>query len=153
MIYKLTDKVWWGNWQAPVECVGQVGTIINVAHSFSARRGRNLYWANLEKVRWDVLYFRLAKKDRQDIDAKYAAALAKAVDAAMLLDKLPILTHCQMGGHRGPTSAIFAAWHLSGRTHDALDRLHARALELFPKLANGSNYYKSTLAYCEVASI
>lgn len=152
MIHKLTEQVWWGNWQAPTECIGKIGCIINVAHSFSRRRGRNLYWANLERVQWEVLYFRFAKKDRQDIDDNYAAAVASAVDTAKLLGKFPILTHCQMGGHRGPTSAIFAAWHLAGRSRLALDSLHARALELFPRLANGSNYYKSTLAYCEKAS-
>ncbi len=149
MIHKLTDRVWWGNWQAPVECLGQVGTIINVAHSFSRRRGRNAYWANLEQVRWDVMYFRLAKKDRMDIDEKYADALASVVDSVSLLGKFPILTHCQMGGHRGPTSAIFVAWHLAGRKQAALRNLHMEALRLFPRLANGSNYYKSTLAYCE----
>lgn len=149
MIHRLADNVWWGNWQAPIECLGEIGTIINVAHSFSRRRGRNVYWANLEQVRWDVMYFRLAKKDRMDIDDDYAKALSTAVDSAVLLKKLPILTHCQMGGHRGPTSAIFVAWHLDGRTRAALDHYHARALKLFPRLANGSNYYKSTIAYCD----
>jgi hypothetical protein len=152
MIYKLCEEVWWGNWQAPAECVGQVGTIINVAHSFSRRKGRNLYWANLEKMQWEVLYFRLAKKDRMDIDDKYAAVLSSFVDSAVLLHKFPILTHCQMGGHRGPTSAIFVAWHLAGRKTAALRNLHMEALRLFPRLANGSNYYKSTLAYCEAHS-
>ena len=149
MIHRLTDQVWWGNWQAPSECVGQVGCIINVAHSFSRRRGRNAYWANLERVQWEVMYFRLAKKDRMDIDDQYADALASVVDTALTMRKVPILTHCQMGGHRGPTSALFVAWHIADRRGAALDELHRRALSLFPRLANGSNYYKSTLAYCE----
>ncbi len=149
MIYKLTDQVWWGNWESPVEAGRQVKCIINVAHSFSRRRGRNAYWARLEQVPWTNIYFRLALKDRMDVTPQYMNALAAAVDSAVHLDSLPILTHCQMGGHRGPTSAIFVAWHLDGRTRADLDRHHSKALKLFPRLANGSNYYKSTLAYCE----
>lgn len=149
MIIKLTDQVWWGNWQAPAESAGQVKCIINVAHSFGKRRGRNVYWANLEQVPWETIYFRFAKKDRQDVTPEYLEAIATAADTAERLGKLPILTHCQMGGHRGPTSAIFVAWHLGGRERGLLNHLHARALSLFPRLANGSNYYQSTMAYCK----
>lgn len=148
MIYKLTDKVWWGNWEGPFECIGQVQTIINVAHHFSPRRGRSKYWAMLEKIPHEVFYVRLAKKDRQDIDREYFRAFRNVVFHARDMGKLPILTHCQMGGHRGPTSAIVAAWLLDGGTAEVLDRLHKRALELFPKLANGSNYYHSSMQMC-----
>ncbi len=150
MIYKLTDKVWWGNWESPVEAGREVRCIINVAHSFSRRRGRNAYWARMEQVPWDTITFRFAKKDRMDVTPEYLSWLAAAADIAVQGGKLPILTHCQMGGHRGPTSAIFVAWHLDGRTRDALEYLHNRALALFPRLANGSNYYKSTMAFCEI---
>jgi len=152
MIYKLTEQVWWGNWESPVEAGRDVRCIINVAHSFSRRRGRNAYWARQEQVPWETITFRFAKKDRMDVTPEYLAAIASAVDSAVLLGKLPILTHCQMGGHRGPTTALFVAWHLAGRTRSAFNELHAKALKLFPRLANGSNFYKSTLAFCEVNS-
>jgi protein-tyrosine phosphatase len=149
MILWLTKQVAWGNWEAPRESAGQFKTIINVAHHFSGRRGRNAYWALLENLPWDIFYARLALKDRHDVTDEYCWALERIIDAAVNGDKLPILTHCQMGWHRGPSSAIFTAWHLAGRTRASLDESRARALELHPNLANGRNYYHSLMAWCE----
>jgi protein-tyrosine phosphatase len=130
MYFKLTDSVWWGNWEAPFETLGMVNTIINVAHHFSIRRGRNIYWQKLQSLPHTIFYYRIALRDRDDIDEPYANALASAADAAKQAGKLPILTHCQMGGHRGPSSAIFVAWHLGGRKLSELEQLNQRALEL-----------------------
>ena len=147
MLKKLTDQVWFGNWQAPQECLGEVGTIINVAHNFSKRRGRSGYWADLRNIPHEVFYVRLALKDRQDVSHEYLTAFFRAVDSAVTLGKLPILTHCQMGGHRGPTSALLAAWHLAGRSKWSLENLHDDLVELSPGIVNGRNYYQSSLAY------
>lgn len=158
MFHKLTERVWFGNWEAPFECIGQVGCIINVAHHFSGRRGRNVYWQRLESIPWDVLYYRLAKKDQHEIDEPYIFSLSSAVSSAVMAGRLPILTHCQMGGHRGPTSAIFVAWQLAGRKAAELDQLHAKVLELEPGLATtrirrGRNYYESMMRYCRGHSV
>ena len=153
MHYKLTDTVSWGNWTAPNETIGQFNTIINVAHHFSPRRGRNVYWANLQNLPHTIYYYRIALRDRDDITPEYANALASAIDASRQSNKLPILTHCQMGGHRGPSAAMFTAWHLGGRKANEFETLHKRTLELFPRLENGSNYYHSTLDYCRSHSV
>jgi hypothetical protein len=145
MIHKLTEQVWFGNWEAPFECIGKVGTIINIAHHFSPRHGRDVYWSKLKELPHHVLYFRLSKKDREDVDAHYMSALCQVVHIAFQSKKLPILTHCQLGGHRGPTSAIIAAWELAGRGMNDLQKLHARALQLVPGLARGRNYYHSSM--------
>lgn len=154
MLQKLTDQVWFGNWEAPFECIGQVGTIINVAHHFNPRRGRDAYWRMLEDLPWDVLYFRLAKKDRQDIDDAYAVQLACATLAALESKRLPILCHCQMGHHRGPTAALYVAWHLSEQSRTVFEQLHARLLELSPGLdMRGRNYYRSTVEFIRKNSV
>ena len=147
MYKKLTGQVWWGDWQAPFETKGQVGAIINVAHAFSKRRGRNIYWQRLEEISHNTIYFRIARRDREDVDDLYADALAGAIDVCRGYGKMPILTHCQMGGHRGPSSALFTAWHLAGRT--GFEALHQQLLALHPRLATrGVNYYKTIVAYC-----
>ena len=153
MYHKLTDKVWFGNWESVVECAGEAQCIINVAHNFSERRGRNAYWQRLEAMPYTTLYYRIAKKDCEDVDDNYMLALTAAVDIAAHANKFPILTHCQMGGHRGPSAAIFVAWHLGGCTQAVLSLAHNRALQLHPGLAKGRNYYRSLLRYCERHSV
>lgn len=148
MIHQLTSDIWFGDWQSPFECLGQVGGIINVAHHFSPRRGRSVYWSRLAELRHDVLYFRLSRKDREDVDEAYLWALESAkVLSRSLRPGLPILVHCQLGGHRGPSAALWLAWTDGYRTRAAFAELHQRALELVPSLARGRNYYRSLLAY------
>ena len=148
MFKQLTEHVYFGNWEAPRELAGKVRSVINVAHSFSRRKGRNKYWADLESVPWEVFYVRLAKKDRQDCDQKYFAAFAYSVRIAESLGKLPLLCHCQMGGHRGPTSAIAAAFILGGCKAGSLEPIHARMIALQPGLLRGHNYYHSMMRLC-----
>ena len=147
MIHQLTPQVWFGNWAAPFECIGQVGAIINVAHHFSVRRGRNVYWSRLQELPHGVLYFRLARKDQDNVDDRYLTALNSAKVSARSQSTLPILTHCQMGGHRGPSSALWLAWMDTDRSRTSFDVLHERVLELVPGLARGRNYYQSLVAY------
>lgn len=145
MIHKLTDQVWFGNWSAPFECIGQVGSIINVAHNFSERRGRHVYWQRLREIPHTTMYFRLARKDRENVDDKYLFQLECILDAVENAGKLPLLTHCQLGGHRGPTSAIMSAWYLGNLKRELLVELQERALTLVPGLARGRNYYQSAM--------
>lgn len=147
MFYKVSDNVYFGNWSAPFE-FSQARTIVNVAHHFSPRRGRNAYWGNLESVSWNAFYVRLALKDRHDVTDEYMNSLCGVFEMATELGKLPILTHCQMGGHRGPSSAICAEWVLNGRTPEALEAAHRKVLELHPGLARGRNYYHSLMEWC-----
>lgn len=142
MIKQLSSNVYFGNWESPLECRCQ--TIFNVAHSFSARRKRNIYWANLEQLDWRVFYVRLALKDGMAMDAAHIEHLRSLALMAKDMGKLPILCHCQMGGHRGPTTAIIVAEAIGDGT---VADMHARALSLVPSLARGRDYYQSMLAY------
>ena len=159
MLHQLNDDVYFGNWQAPVEAAQICRSIINVAHSFSARRGRNAYWAELEKVKWETFYTRLAKKDGQLIDEAYWQAFKQAVMSARYLDKLPLLTHCQMGGHRGPTAAVAASFILSGFKRSVLQDSLAKVLAISSGLRRGEgrpgghNYHRSMLAFCESEAV
>jgi protein-tyrosine phosphatase len=146
MHWKLDDNVWFGDWTSPIELKDEVNTIINVAHSFSRRRKRHVYWQNLEQLNSKILYVRLAKKDHDEVDSQYLAAFESVVNQAVLADKLPILCHCQMGRHRGPTSGVAAAWILNGKTRESLEHFIKKATELRPKYVRSVNTpYRKTM--------
>jgi len=146
MNLQLDSNVWFGDWNSPIELKDTVKTVINVAHHFSVRRLRNVYWQNLEQLPWDIFYVRMAKKDHDSVNVEYLEAFEQVVLQAVKLNKLPILCHCQMGAHRGPTSGVAAAWILNGKTNKALDRFLSRATELSPKYARSvETPYRKTM--------
>ena len=155
MFHKLTSEVWFGDKPSVTETLGRVRSVINVAHSI-----RQPYWTDLIRLPYDVFYFRLAKKDREHFDDTHFAALTKVLDAILIAGKIPLLCHCRLGGHRGPSTALFAAWHFAGRHQTDLDFLHSRMVGLVPGLINGLKakggrclYYKLSMAYCNANSI
>jgi hypothetical protein len=147
MIHQLSDQVYFGDGHSPYDAMDQgiqLGAVINVAHHL---RRRFDYFARMKNLPHEILYFRIARKDAGFVDDPYAASLMKLVDVCTTLGKLPILAHCQLGGHRGPTTGIFVAWYLAGQTAAALEQYHAKALELVPSLARGRNFYKSGIQW------
>lgn len=154
MIYQLNQHVYWGDWKSPVEAAGVVGAVFNVAHSFSRRRLRNIYWADLERVDWRTFYVRLALKDAMEATPEYCAALEQTALIAKHLGKLPILCHCQMGGHRGPTAAVFVSWVLGGKTRAAYDEACKALRAIKPNWGLGRNkgYFRSLTQHCERSS-
>ena len=154
MIHKLTDKVWFGDCFAVRESVGKVKSIINVAHSL---RRNPEYWTDVPKHKHDVMYFRLAKRDREPFGFDYISGLASAIQSVDACNAFPLLTHCQFGGHRGPTSAMFAAWLLDGRKSGMLEELRLKITATVPGLdlnAKGDRclYHKQMVAYCRANS-
>jgi hypothetical protein len=155
MLQRLNDNVYWGDWKSPVEAVGKVQSVFNVAHSFSRRRGRNLYWSELEKIDWRTFYVRLSLKDAMEASPDYCRALEQAALTAKALGKLPILCHCQMGGHRGPSSAVLVSWVLGGKTRYAFEQALAGVLSVKPGFGTGRNngYYGSVMRHCRDNSL
>jgi protein-tyrosine phosphatase len=155
MNFQLDKDIWFGNWTSPLELKDTVKTVINVSHHFSTRRGRNVYWANLEQLPWKTFYVRLAAKDHDMVDIHYLNTIESIVMSAVEMDKLPILCHCQMGGHRGPTSAIAVAWILNGKTKKALKEFYDKAIALRPSLANreGLPYHGSMMGMMRTHSL
>lgn len=149
MNFQLDDNVWFGNWEAPFELKDKVKTVVNVAHHFSVRRGRNVYWAKLQELPWDIFYIRMAKKDWDFVDNSYFTNFVSTLENAISLNKLPILCHCQMGAHRGPTAGICAAWILDGKTTSALDHFIDKATQLRPRYARcvETPYRKSMIEF------
>ena len=107
MIVKLTPEVWWGDKPSVQESLGEVKSIINVAHAI-----RRPYWKDLGNLDWRVWYLRLALPDREPVDDMYMQMFESAIWAINGAKKFPLLCHCRAGGHRGPAAAFLAAFRL-----------------------------------------
>lgn len=149
MLIKLSDKVWYGNWEAPFECAKEVGSVINVAHHFRASRGRDKYWDNLKHIPHTVPLFRLSLRDKDTFTDQYARSMMQILDVINQMGAFPLLAHCQMGGHRGPSAAVFAEWYWSGRNPGMIDALFS---SVFPKFVHGQggNYRRTMYEYCKM---
>lgn len=144
MIVKLNQSIWYGDKPSVTESLGEVQSVINVAHSI-----RRPYWQELKHLDWRVWYYRLALPDREEATLDYIHALERALDSIQEAGKFPLLCHCRAGGHRGPTAAFFACWHLGGRV--GLDQW----LALMDKAHRGFStpnprrvYRRTILDYC-----
>ena len=152
MYRKLTNDVWFGDWQSPFETGKDVKAIVNLCHDFQECRGTSGYWGRLAELDWQKLYLRVARPDRSEFDPAIIASLTAFARVCKEVNLFPLLSHCQMGGHRGPTGAIFIAWELADRSADALEQLNADALRLKPSLIRATRrrgrLYPAVLKYC-----
>ena len=150
MIHPISQHVWFGDKPSVAESVargeGGAKAVINVAHSI-----RKPYWGDLGSLPWDVWYLRLALPDAHAADRQYLEALEMFVICCATAGKTPILCHCRVGGHRGPTAGIFAAWVLGHRKRVALYAAIEQVLRFRPgynKPHTRRVYRDSVLAYC-----
>ena len=109
MIIKFTEDIWFGDKPSIAEGRDEIKSVVNVAHNL-----RQPYWNNVGKLPWDVWYFRLASPDREHLTKEYIDALGEIIYGIRNANKFPLLCHCRMGGHRGPTTAMYAAWCIGG---------------------------------------
>ena len=152
MIHQLHELVFFGDGNSPFEVKDCMKAILNVAHHF---RKEYSYFERMKSLPHEILFFRLARKDRQDVDDAYMESLTDVVNICKRMNAFPILTHCQRGAHRGPASAIFTAWHLSGRSLTSLQELNLKAQTFVPTLKPGHPkiYYTTMLKWCEAHSV
>jgi len=151
MIHKLTDRVWFGDARAPMEAGNQVCAVLNVAHVI-----RRKWDYDLNAIPHGVAYFRLASPDREPLTLRYLErflAVVRLLENLNRETKLPVLTHCQFGGHRGPASAIATAFLFEDNSLSNLKRLDARAFEMTGKrpITDGhrGRYYSDIYAAME----
>ena len=150
MIQQLTNDIWFGNEEGVQECAPS--SVINVAH-----RCRPEYWQTIREYPWRTWFFHVGQPDAETVEDSYLNGLSSIVDSIRLANKFPLFTHCHAGRHRGPTAALFAYWHLNGRTKTALDWAFARTVELSSRYAREDlihrTYRKMTLDYCRRNSV
>lgn len=145
MIKQLNEKVWFGNWTS-IQELQSAKSVINVAHAFSVRRGRNIYWARLASMDWRVMYFRLALKDAHPVTDGYCSAFSAIVSSIAHAEAFPLLCHCQMGGHRGPSAALHASVLLGYDLEKTIEDVRRLAPGLgHSKRPGGQAYYESTV--------
>lgn len=108
MIWKLSNKIWWGNCESVNEevpacylCVADnLHDISKEKHDpFRREAGR-------------VPYFRLPWDENQDVDYMYVSNFKKIL---LFIDSnhwFPILIYCRAGQVRSPAAAVFSATYL-----------------------------------------
>lgn len=145
MIKQITDQVYFGDKPSVVDSLGQFQTVINVAHHL-----RRPYWSDLGKLDWSVWYYRMALPDREPVTDEYMFAFERILDGIKTANKTPILCHCRMGGHRGPTAGFFSAFYLGGCSNLSV---WLEKMELlcpgFNKETRGRVYRKTLIDYCK----
>ncbi len=148
MLVKLTPDIWFGDKRSVAESRGKIRSIINVAHVI-----RQPYWSNLESLDWKIWYFKLACPDRVAVNYEYMHAMEGILRFIDEAQKFPLLCHCQLGKHRGPTAAFFAAYTLDGSCR--LEYWLAEMDRLVPKFSKFDErkvYRKAVLDYCKNAT-
>jgi len=148
MIEPLTDQIWFGDKPSVHERLNNIKpkAILNVASTI-----KRPYWSEIGKRDWRVWYFNMGSPDREYVDDNYFNALGFVLDAVKTGDKFPLLCHCRMGGHRGPSAAVFAYWHYASRSVESLDRILHHMFVLRPRYAkpNPHRIYRDCLLdYC-----
>jgi len=145
MIVRYSFQIWFGDKPSVVESLGEVKSIINVAHKI-----RRPYHQDLHKLKGDAWYFWMGCPDGKDPGTEYFEALGHIVDAIRADDRFPVLCHCRTGNHRGPSAALFTQWHLQGRTGLAA-LIEGMKIHLpdFEKHKERRVYRQTLLRYCE----
>jgi len=144
VIHQLSDLVCFGDCGA-IKDAHNFRSIINLAHNCTRD-----YWKNVRYIPWETWTFRLASPDPIEVNEQYIDSFVAILDSIKRADKLPLLCHCRMGGHRGPTAAIFASWHYEGRkTKDLVDYI-AAVQTVKPRYVEKRRlgYRRSMLKYC-----
>jgi protein-tyrosine phosphatase len=133
-VWKLTDKVWWGNAGSPAECRDTVKSVICVAENPElVQHGYSPYLQHLSPPSPNPKpFFWLPRNDHVEVDLGYLEMLIGVLDIIDRGKLFPLLIHCFAGVHRSPAVAIYAGRFTDG--DEAYNALHARARELRPEM-------------------
>lgn len=126
-LFKLTDQVWWGNMNAPVDHRGEYKSILDVSGIYNS--DNNHY--RLSQIDSTTAVFRVYANEDHPATPEFAMMLDGIAEAVRNGKLFPLLVHCFAGQCRAPVTACYMAWILSpDRTRRHADDLWARVLEL-----------------------
>lgn len=101
MIWKLSDRVWWGDHECQHHPdMDRVRAILNVAHNLDDVGYRTSMFDPL------VPYFRLALDDDSVLSDVYYKSLLRIIELVGENKWFPFLVHCRAGQHRSPNVAV-----------------------------------------------
>ena len=150
MIEQLSDQVFYGDVDAIKQSPRPFRSLINVAHNL-----RRHYWNAAGSLPHDIWTMRAALPDATYAPPSHLEAILRFADEAVRNDKAPILCHCRMGGHRGPSTALLVHWHLSGRNLEVFENTLAQLRSVSRCTENKRRrlYQESVFDYCRQNSI
>lgn len=135
MIWRLTEEVWWGDRFSltDAEVKGhEVGAVLNLAHNLTEHYGGPPHVYDLLSLSEEIPYFRLARRDEQEVDEVFIQNLNAILDVIERGEHHPVLIHCWEGRHRSPVTAVYAAFRRGEPTEIRFNELYGRMLELRP---------------------
>lgn len=114
MIWRLSERVWWGNWESPYDQASEeVESALCVAYNpampLSAWDMRFRRDGRVRPVLW------LGAADEQAVPRSYFRGIIDWTSTCLANDWFPTLVYCNAGQNRSPTAAICMEAMLSGR--------------------------------------
>lgn len=141
MIWRLSEKMWWGDVAALGECGLSAKAVLNVSQN-----QRENYWGEFAKLPQAVPYFRLGRDDVDPVNDEYMGAVIAVLRIVESRNWFPLLVHCVAGHHRSPAVAIVAEHLFSG---EPLADVRARAKALLPGMFTEMPFHASVMQWCE----
>lgn len=149
MITSMSPLVLYGDVEAIKDPERPFRSVINAAHNL-----RRHYWNAAGQLPHSVWTMRLALPDAERASVEQLQLICAFADFAAKADKAPILCHCRMGGHRGPSTALLVHWHLSGRKLDVFEATleQLRSVNRCTENKRRRLYQESVFDYCRFNS-
>lgn len=139
MLFKLSEKVWWGSMQAPVEASGAYRSILDLANNYTSDE----HHYRISQIPDNVVIVRLPIEELVPCSEWLAKQIKVMLDAIDELQLYPLLVHCGAGWHRSPIVAVYAEWLRGPRTLESLTTLRDKMLELRPDCATHLPFHRS----------
>lgn len=136
-VWKISDKVWWGDRDAIKEVGCKVGVVLNLAHNVN-----HDYYSFLTPINVHITqnedqplfcsdhpdyynpgvlpvgtpYFYLPNPDEVRVTDEYFTLLVNVINFVNTSGRFPFLVHCYVGGHRSPMVAVLAQLMMESET-------------------------------------
>lgn len=134
MHYKLSEKIYWGDWESVLELKDKIGSIICLVSK--AGNGRVGY--NPLDLNYKIRYFRMAENDRSSPEDKYYISITEIIKICLVYS--PLLIHCYAGMHRSPSIALMAELINSNNTIENYNKILSKIEKLNPSFIGTSKY-------------
>ncbi|MGE4105211.1 MAG: methyltransferase domain-containing protein, partial [Pirellulales bacterium] len=126
-LYKLSDRIWWGNWAAFRRASVDARALISIAHAEQLHHRLKPF-----KVRTGAPYFWLPREDERPVCRAYMATLDTVADLINRERMYPAFVHCLAGHHRSPAVAAYLEWSAGERTLERAAAACQRVNDLLP---------------------
>lgn len=124
--FELTDKIWYGNMDAPVQAKGKYKAILDLAEGYTDPP----YHYSLSALDKKMDVFRMPITEDELATPEWIGKLQTFRFFVAYNNLYPLLVHCFAGQCRAPITAVYFAWDEGGRYSTDLTCLLMQMREL-----------------------